>query len=1227
MSYFFYVIFLFSIKRIFSKFEYPKESNSEITDIIDQYFGGVKKCFENDTRANNTLFAKCLITEVKKLEPYFYLIQIFKSEWVYSIIRTNLSIDDEFLLAILDVFETSAKNNTGLVDYINEALTSKDSETNLSIFDFMENLIDNLSIEPLNYEYIFGNLSKISQIKGVNSTFYYFFNNYNELFFKFINDTFSKNKNSQIYQIYNITTKYLGKHKKVIIPFLFEFIRKFLNRTEVITLVGEFLKENKDKYDSLKELLKDDYFKELLKIWFGDEKYSILLSIKDIILYKEEALNLFFDLLQDEEIIDQEMGILKNFENNTYLYKNVPLLLEKIRNKSQDYLLSFIKNLMYVSSEYYGRDKLTIEALSKVQFSIRNIFNEKNIDSYNISWECRFLYLNTFLENVEAFEYVLKFVRKFIFDSPMNKGDFMAFDNCLDDKENKNKTSFNFNYTIKPAFVIGIFDNADKLNYTNTSYYDRYHYITNFCVPYAIWKGNSSSMCNQTDYDELVKFLLEFLIDNNNTRNNITTIVLHNDNIKLENIDYFTGIFSLFILLIPIFIRIGLKVTEYILDKKYKKGNKINKLITDKKEKNLSKSPTYDEDESKQNKKPNLSNCHIRLNSYFSFFKNGKELFNFNLNNTTFNNINGITYIKGLIGMSIILNVFGLTFSTLMNIQMKDYGIWHFYRTNQSLLFVFLYIGYRFSPRILFSCSGYTLVYKYLCFIEQEKGLYLLKFIFLQSYKYVFLYFIIIMFRFSIVKIIYIFRGIKRPVWELLRYYLDKENFLTSSFALLFDFYSFNKSEKRQNLVYNFYMPINEIFFFLFGTILITFGYKYKLRIDLFIIAVIIIFFIIKIIIFSTKPNSYSTTDYYTFDFGVILLNPVYNISYFLTGLYFGLINYSIQKGYTSIYKENQYHKYYQLEESNRKSQLEEGKSIYVPLNDNNDDKKDNDENEDEIKEKDENLDKYLSNKEDNINKNKINESENELIEQLKIMPFLKSPIQFYNINKRKKEDLWYKILIFLVIIIMILLCYAKTMFLYSTSSINFYAKEETVEDLDKAREEYRKKISLENVLGNKFLNIINLLDTDIIVILTHWIIFILFFKELTLIREFCNSVYWSFFVKSYFSYLLVSVPIILCILYESESVIKLHIYNFILFSLINSLYIFSFVIVFYCVYEFPFKKIFKSILRGNEIIEEEDEEEENEEEEEEKKDETDEQIMIFEEEEDEEERRSFKNY
>ena len=38
-----------------------------------------------------------------------------------------------------------------------------------------------------------------------------------------------------------------------------------------------------------------------------------------------------------------------------------------------------------------------------------------------------------------------------------------------------------------------------------------------------------------------------------------------------------------------------------------------------------------------------------------AFIKNGSELFNFDLNTTNFNNVNGLTYIKGLIGLSIIL--------------------------------------------------------------------------------------------------------------------------------------------------------------------------------------------------------------------------------------------------------------------------------------------------------------------------------------------------------------------------------------------------------------------------------------------------------------------------------------------------------------------------------------------------------------------------------------------
>ena len=210
-------------------------------------------------------------------------------------------------------------------------------------------------------------------------------------------------------------------------------------------------------------------------------------------------------------------------------------------------------------------------------------------------------------------------------------------------------------------------------------------------------------------------------------------------------------------------------------------------------------------------------------------------------------------------------------------------------------------------------------------------------------------------------------------------------------------------------------------------------------------------------------------------------------------------------------------------------------------------------------------------------------------------MPFLKSPIQFFNFNRKHKENICYKILISLSVLIMILLCYAKSLFVFSISNIN---KDKMI------KENYVKNISLEYVISNPFLNILSLIDPDIIVFLSHWIIFILFLKEVALIRDFCNSIYWSFFVKSYYTYLLVSVPVIICILYESESVIKLHIYNFILFSLINIVFIFIFVVLFYSIFELPLKKIFKNLLLGNEIIDEEDEEngDEREEEEEEEK-------------------------
>ena len=303
--------------------------------------------------------------------------------------------------------------------------------------------------------------------------------------------------------------------------------------------------------------------------------------------------------------------------------------------------------------------------------------------------------------------------------------------------------------------------------------------------------------------------------------------------------------------------------------------------------------------------------------------------------------------------------------------------------------------------------------------------------------------------------------------------------------------------------------------------------------------------------------------------------------------MFFGLINYSIQKGITDIYEDNNYKKYILLKDPKFYNEKDSHSDISTNLNinliKNNDDNSSlsiNEENEDDINDKNK----------DNKNKIEINsESDRDNVkkynEQIEDMPFLILPIKFFNFNKRVKSSPFYCIIIILAILIMFLLSISKPAFSYFYSKLNKNSE----------NKEYIKELSLEKTISNNILNILYLFDIEIIVFISHWFIFILFFKELDVVRKFFNSIYWSFFVKSYYSFILISVPVILIIFYDSESIIKVHIYNFFLFSFINLIIIFISVIIFYSIYYLPLKKIFKYCVKKDEIIEDEEDDKEEE--------------------------------
>ena len=336
--------------------------------------------------------------------------------------------------------------------------------------------------------------------------------------------------------------------------------------------------------------------------------------------------------------------------------------------------------------------------------------------------------------------------------------------------------------------------------------------------------------------------------------------------------------------------------------------------------------------------------------------------------------------------------------------------------------------------------------------------------------------------------------------------------------------------------------------------------------------------------------------------------------------MYFGLINYSIQKGINKVYKDNNNYNdilYILSEEEKRKNKEENNNTDLMnkilKTNELNyiDDKyaiisrydSENDLaeiNNIELKHIDlkdrNNLDINNKNKQDNEILDELFEDENkqnsfkkkEFSDNIKRIPFLISPIKFINFHRNNKDKCFLFILTILAFVLM--------MFFIMVSKIFIYAKLDI--DENKQDKNIVSKLSFESILPDLALNIFYSIDIDIVVFFFQWGTFLLYFKQVEIIRSFLNHNYWSFFVKTYFIYIILSPTIILFVFYQTETVIKLNIYNLILYGFIFLILNFIGLIIAYSCYELPIKKVFKYCLKGKKILYTEDDEDDEEKEE-----------------------------
>ena len=1164
------------------------------------------------------------------------------------------SFNPSYFISILKLLKTSPDY---LKIFLKKSLIKnflKDYFTSYEDFEFIDIILDDLEkhteyLDPL-IEIINNNntiIDCIIQIIDINT------NNETNLLRDRIDKTIKILQNLLIYnnEIFDFLSNFIGKY-----PELFSFLRifkKILNTTEInIEPFINFLKQNHKKLFELINniLINFSQTKKLISIFseFIGDNIEMSINFAKILYNNTKIFKYFLTFIEGDNLIsDIIIFVIKNdeylkeflniFINNSTLLENLLLVMKDIQDpkfymKLPKYLATddaLIKITIKILKNFMNSQLQTIVPIEFIGTLLRQILNiyvnqNRHYIVKQVSEECIEFLNYTFLGYVNNEVYYKKlgeekldknisyyYIYKFLVDTTKDRNDLLTYENCLDNPPKfKAITGSSLDYMDHiPTFIMSVVDltNNDNIK-KNFTYFDKYHFILGSCFAQGknttknkfILKNGTQSYyhCNKNDYAYIMNKILKAFIDIEDIT--IEPIEINrdysNNELSLKNL------IPLFILIIPIFIYFFLILYRKISIRKRGVVTMINR------NEEITKGDEEDNNNFIIAKKIKIIPKWFKLlNVFFNFKDSLDNLFNCDSNdNKEYLNNKGIIYIKGIIGISILLTILGQLYLIFFNLPMKVLGLYQFHELISNIAYVFLFIGLRYSPRVLFSCSGYTLTYKYLSFIEQGLDYYLIKFFFYHFYKYIILFLFVFFLRYSLYEIIF-YLDI-RPMWKVFdQLELKKPNELFEFFLNLFNLGSFRDfvqiflNDKHSNYSHDlfdyYWMPFNEMFFYIFGIILITFGYKAKKRIDYVIICLIIIIMITKIIMYyiiNKKKDVYTTLYYYIFDYGRIMLNPIFNLNYFLLGMYFGLINYSLQKGITQINKNNNDDTYINHENNNLLSKIRTLSFSSIGINSDDGDEDSSIKDRKSLnnistkkrlnlgEENDDQADNFNENKRYSINDlnskaiNKNKKKSRNYIKEIDSMPFLISTVKIIDWHRKDNLNLFFKILLIFLCLFIIILSFLNIIFI---TVFDITIDNKTEDNNYNKNDKLNEKLLLENFIANPILNFIYLFDIELFVFFIQWGFFILYMKGHYFFIDFFSHIYWSFFTKSYFSFLIVCNPVILFIFYESETVVKLNFLNICLYYFINLVFIFIMTIIIYIIIDSPLKKISKYIV------------------------------------------------
>ena len=536
------------------------------------------------------------------------------------------------------------------------------------------------------------------------------------------------------------------------------------------------------------------------------------------------------------------INIIKSipFLDQSLSYLSSPIIRKIINDKNLN-ILSLIENNDYDDNNFISDDeKKESDSFRGKLFSIvRKEIESLKINESNISIGCKnvmYKYLIGQIDklNTTNISFILSDFNliKLLDDSSKSRNYLVTYDQCMIKKYKMEVDKFYKPEKSKTTYVILRFDNtsipkneSETNHIINTLEIEFKYYLIAICLPQGYIKeakgtDNETEYCTDIDYRDLVHYINEkynnFLdISSDNSYLDTFSLRKHPHESERDSIIMII-IYSIPVLIFflqPFFIIISYcPIIQCIKHKKKKKEfiiNDKNKIDFD----DIDDSNDNDEDnislsKNKGNTDLNDNEPENKIWRCFSLSENGNELFEFSLTSTKYNNDSGLSNIRGIKGISIIFMILGWTFVILFNCPIKVYSTYHITNFFNTFFSYFVMIGVRYSPRIVISCSGYILIYKYLSYLDRNDikktvSIFWTSFTFVMYQFHKYLLFILLLFfqRYSLYHFLYIIRTYKSfgdgntPIWKYYHLYIaGKPSFwqFLLSFTMLRDFFFFN---------------------------------------------------------------------------------------------------------------------------------------------------------------------------------------------------------------------------------------------------------------------------------------------------------------------------------------------------------------------------------------------------------------------------------------------------